>query len=217
MLTKELFTKEVTCLEEYNIASRNNLAYKFIKNQHLVHYKDDIISLKDDTFSVDGDDIILPEPSDLSSFTIDNILFNRNSSREFTQKKLTKQNLSDILYYSLGCKTPINYKKFVPQSGGLNSVEAFVFVLFSEDLPLGLYHYNSQKNSLTNIKIGNFSVWLNEHVFYQEEYSNATFVIVLTSNIGKLQKKYGLRSYRLGLLDVGHVSQNIYLISTAFR
>jgi hypothetical protein len=97
MLTKELFTKEVTCLEEYNIASRNNLAYKFIKNQHLVHYKDDIISLKDDTFSVDGDDIILPEPSDLSSFTIDNILFNRNSSREFTQKNL--QNKTCLIYY----------------------------------------------------------------------------------------------------------------------
>jgi nitroreductase len=31
----------------------------------------------------------------------------------------------------------------------------------------------------------------------------------------RLQTKYGIRGYRFALLDVGHVSQNIYLVGTA--
>jgi SagB-type dehydrogenase family enzyme len=38
---------------------------------------------------------------------------------------------------------------------------------------------------------------------------------VLTAAVGRLAAKYGPRAYRLALLDVGHVSQNIHLVATA--
>ncbi|HNB21307.1 MAG TPA: nitroreductase family protein, partial [Candidatus Melainabacteria bacterium] len=49
----------------------------------------------------------------------------------------------------------------------------------------------------------------------QAELSEASALIFLASNQGRLRSKYGPRAYRLGLLDAGHVSENIYLVSAA--
>lgn len=212
-----MFKKEDSILEDYNIASRNSQAYKFIKNQHLVHYKDDIIKLNEDLLNISGEEFFLPEASDFSEYTFDQVLFNRKSSRDFKGLRLDSSKISDILFYSLGCKSLLNNRKFVAQSGGLNSVEAFVFIQSAENISSGLYFYNSKNHSLVLKKHGNFSTWFREHVFYQTEYADASMIIMLTSNQGKLNKKYGLRAYRLSLLDVGHVSQNIYLICSALK
>jgi len=52
-------------------------------------------------------------------------------------------------------------------------------------------------------------------VFYQGEFADAAMQVALTCSIGRLMEKYGSRGYRLGLLDAGHVSQTLYLVSAA--
>lgn len=215
-----MFDKSISLAEEYHAASKNGAGYKFIKNGHLVHYQDDVVALK----SVDYIDcsnttnkIKLEKPSDLDEVLFTDVLYGRQSSRDFDSRPVSLSNLSDLLYYSNGYKNVTQGTKFVPSSGGLNSVELFVIAFSTEQVPKGIYHYNAKTHELELVRRGAFETWVEEHVFYQEEYSKASFIIVMASTIGKLNKKYGLRSYRLALLDVGHVSQNMYLLASALK
>lgn len=213
-----MLERELSVTEEYHFASKNNGTHKFIKNQHLVHYRDDILRLKNvETIQVSGKNFKLPQPSDVSEISLAKVFFKRKSERDFNDRPISTQNLSDLLYYSNGYKNPTSSKKYVPTSGGLNSVESFVIILSSEEFERGIYHYNPKGHFLTLTQKGNFKVWVEEHVFYQQEYASASVIIVLASAFGKLARKYGHRAYRLSLLDVGHVSQNIYLMSAALN
>ena len=40
-------------------------------------------------------------------------------------------------------------------------------------------------------------------------------LVILAGDVARLKAKYGERGYRLSLIDVGHVSQTVYLICTA--
>ena len=215
-----MFDKSISLAEDYHAASRNGAGYKFIKNGHLVHYEDDVVALK----SVDYIDctstakkIKLERPTDLDDVLFLDVLFGRKSSRNFDSKLVSFSNLSDLLYYGNGYQDIDKGTKFVPSSGGLNSVELFVIAFSIEQVPKGIYHYNAKKHELESVHQGAFEIWAKEHIFYQEEYARASFVVVFASAVGKLGKKYGLRSYRLSLLDVGHVSQNMYLLASALK
>lgn len=65
------------------------------------------------------------------------------------------------------------------------------------------------------IREGEFGLWLKSSVFYQPEFADAAVLLVLVSSVKRLTSKYGIRGYRLALMDVGHVSQNIQLAATA--
>lgn len=211
-----MFERKITIAEDYHFSSRNNKGYKFLKNEHLVHYREDILKLKSRSYvEYLGDGIQLPEPSILNDYSLKDALYNRKSQRNFNGSPIDLQKISNILYYSNGYRSIEKAQKFIPSSGGLNSVELFVMILNSESIPKGIYYYDPKEHTLMNVHYGDFSIWAKEHVFYQDEYSYASCIIILTSMVGKLSMKYGLRAYRLSLLDVGHVSQNIYMLSAA--
>lgn len=213
-----MLKRETSLAEEYHFASRNNRGYKFIKNEHLVHYRDDIVSLKRKKFvHHSGKAHELLKPLTLPDTRFVDVLQTRRSHRDFDGTPISKQELSDLLYYSNGYRNIEKGSKFTPSSGGLNSVELYAIVLSSTEVALGIYHYDATSHTLEEIQQGDFRLWADEHIFYQEEYSRASVVLVVASMFGKLSAKYGLRSYRLSLFDVGIVSQNIYLVSTALN
>lgn len=211
-----MFERKITLAEDYHFSSRNNKGYKFLKNEHLIHYREDIIKLKSKSYiEYFGNSYQLPPPylEDHDSFK--RVIQNRKSRRNFNKSAIDVQKLSNILYFSNGYRDVEKGQKYVPSSGGLNSVELFVIVLNSIEIEKGIYYYNPNEHQLTTIHTGDFATWTREHIFYQDEYSDASCVVVLASLAGKLTMKYGLRSYRLALLDIGHVSQNIYLLGSA--
>ena len=215
-----MFDKSISLAEDYHAASKNGAGYKFIKKGHLVHYQDDIVALKSINYvnySQTEKKITLKPPSSLDDILFADVLHGRISSRDFDSKPISLCKLSDLLYYGNGYKNPTHGTKFVPSSGGLNSVELFVIAFSVEQVPKGIYYYNAKTHQLESVHQGAFETWVEEHVFYQEEYSKASFVMVMASTVGKLNKKYGLRAYRLALLDIGHVSQNIYLLASALK
>lgn len=210
-----MFDQQLYPSQKYHSASKNNSGFMHALNEHLIHYRDDIVKLKDKvSFSFRGTTVPLPRAV-LPNVSMEHVLENRRSRRDFTHNPITLKNLATLLHYSAGYKHSEAKHKYVPSSGGMNSVEVFAFVLSSEEIPLGAYHYSSFNHELELVNLGDYREWLKTHVFFQQEFSQASVVFVLTSMIGKLTKKYLMRSYRLGLIDVGHVSQNLYLAGTA--
>ncbi|MEL6866761.1 MAG: SagB/ThcOx family dehydrogenase [Bacteroidota bacterium] len=205
----------------YHVESRNNLGYKFIKNQHLVHYREDITQLKNvKPVEAKGDRVALPLAQLPDDKSLREVLYERKSHRDFDGSSISATQLATILYYANGYKSMnsefgTTFRKFVPSSGGLNSVEVFAIVLNVDGVEQGIYHYDSERHEIIRIAQGDYTTWTREHIFYQTEYADASVVLVLASAFGKLAQKYGLRAYRLSLLDVGHISQNVYLCSTA--
>jgi SagB-type dehydrogenase family enzyme len=93
----------------------------------------------------------------------------------------------------------------------------YVLALNVADLEKGIYHYDVRAHGLKKIKLGDFKEWSKRMLLLQSELCDSAALIFLASNQGRLRSKYGPRAYRLGLLDAGHVSENLYLVSAALN
>jgi SagB-type dehydrogenase family enzyme len=213
-----MFTKEIYNHIEYHLTSANSKIHFNNKTEYLKHFSDEIVKLQNDVGlnHYKGNFVKLIPPTPITD-SFENVLNKRKSDRNFTGYKLSLSEISTILHYSGGYNANRMGRKFTPSSGGFNSVEIFSIILCSDEVTNGIYHYNAKEHQLQEISIGKYDKWLSNHVFFQKEYADASMVLVLVANVGRLASKYLSRAYRLALLDTGHVSQNIYLSSTALN
>jgi SagB-type dehydrogenase family enzyme len=153
--------------------------------------------------------------------SIKDAIQSRSSGRDFAQRPLPFAELATLLRLANGVQAthslgdqPVFYRRAAANSGGLGSVEIYPTALNVEGLPSGIYHFDTVRHELARLHRGDFRDWLREVIFFQLEFSRAAVALIITSAIGRLRAKYGQRGYRFALLDVGHVSENIYLVST---
>lgn len=166
-----------------------------------------------------GSRISLPVNAVRADMPLYEAIEKRQSGRQWADSPLGIEHLGRILYLSNGIRNPEVSRqgsgRNVPNAGGLGSVETFVVVLNVKTVPAGIYHFDSTSHDLALIAAGDYRKWVELNVCIQEEFSEASAILILASSQGRLSRKYGVRAYRLGLLDAGHVSQNIYLSATA--
>jgi SagB-type dehydrogenase family enzyme len=211
--------------EHYHVSTRNNSFTKDCYKAHETHYSPWVQQLVADAplHREDLSRVSLPEPSlDSLQMSVGEALARRRSGRVYGSEPLKAVDVSTLLAGALGVHRTLNaseqritYRRTVTNSGNLGSVEAYPVVLAVDDVPPGIYHFDSIRHDLALLRGGFFREWLRELVLYQLEFADAAVAVVLTSAFGRLKAKYGPRGYRLGLLDVGHVSQNAYMIATA--
>ena len=205
-------------LEEYHVASRSSGALKNNRSAHLVHYQPHVQELvRHAPLRMNAQTrLSLPERMQVNA-GLGEVILRRISGRDFSREPLRGEQLYTLLYManavSPGPSNPL--RRNVPSAGNLGSVEVFPIIMNVDGLQPGIYHFDTVAHDLALLRPGDFRTWLRERVFYQLEFPEAAMVFVLTSAIGRLAAKYGQRAYRLGLLDVGHVSENIYLVGTA--
>lgn len=212
-----------TLAEEYHVASRNQAGFKHLVREHLVHYSAEIEKLVAGAplHLTNEPHTQLPSTRASAALSLEDAIIGRASSHNFGLAPLPIEALCTLLYLGNAVRTTdrteggIRYQRNAPNSGNLGSVEVYPIVLNVLGIEPGIYHYDSVSHDLVELQKGNFATWLREHVFFQIEFSHPSVALVLTASIGRLTAKYGLRAYRLALLDTGHVSQNIYLVSTA--
>ncbi len=163
------------------------------------------------------DHISLPKPA-LPKKNIRTVFTERHSFRDFQPNnliKLTKREISTLLYYSAGLKqtkkTVSNYR-FYPSAGGRYPLEVY-FISHNTEYLRGVYHYYLRNHSierLTTIKSHEL-----KKCFLQKWVVNASILILITAIFDRTASKYGNRGYRYILQESGHLAQNIYLICAA--
>jgi SagB-type dehydrogenase family enzyme len=208
---------------EFHVASRNQAAYKRFYKAHDIHYEPSIRELVTDApLEFSGNRRVeLPSGDDSVEGSVLSTIRARGSGRAFRADPLPASTLSTVLRHSnavmAATQTPEGafYRRAAANSGDLGSVEIFPIVLNVAGVDPGIYHFDSIRHDLAELRIGHFGDWLREFVLFQTELSTAAVALVLTAAVGRLQTKYGIRGYRFALLDIGHVSQNIYLVGTA--
>jgi SagB-type dehydrogenase family enzyme len=207
---------------EFHVASRNLGAYKGMFKAHEVHYEPFVQRLVTTApLHLDGyPRIALPPPVPVR-MPVEDAIRGRASGRAFGDRPLSAAELGTLLRFANGVQQtrtigaePVFYRRPAPNSGDLGSVEIFPIALNVDGVPAGIYHFDTVHHDLARLYGGEFRSWLREVVLYQLELAEAAVAFVLTAAVGRLQAKYGLRGYRFALLDVGHVSENLYLVGT---
>jgi SagB-type dehydrogenase family enzyme len=212
--------------EEYHISTQASGATKRMFTTHEVHYLPEIQKLAAEApLHLDRRTrVALPIRQRADRMTLDQAIISRRSGRRFGDSSLPAAELASVLFLGNGVRERSGeglderfYQRNVPNSGNLGSVEIYPIILNVAAIEPGIYHYDSVAHDLAQLRAGQFRTWLKEMVLFQLEFASAAVALALTSAVGRLQSKYGLRGYRLGLIDVGHVAENIYLAATAFN
>lgn len=210
--------------EEYQVATRNPSYSKRFYKAHETHYAPWVQRLVTDApLHIEGTPrIALPEPDpSLLEMPVGQAVARRHSGRVYGDSPLSTVQLATLLGTAIGVRRAGgdtdsgSPRRNVTNSGNLGSVEMYPVAFNVDGVDPGIYHFDSVAYDLALIQRGMFRDWLREVVLYQLEFADAAVALILTSAFGRLKAKYGPRGLRLGLLDVGHVSQNVYLIATA--
>ncbi len=150
------------------------------------------------------------------------LLFRRRSSRVFNKYKINVCEIYNIIYNAYGIreyeKEAYRIKNFPlrtsPTSGGLQCIDLFIFVNYSQDLDKSILYYNLITSSLEIV-----SDLYDPYIFYNicignEFVVNASIIVALVADLSKIFWKYKTLSLKLAFLDSGFVGENLYLAST---
>jgi SagB-type dehydrogenase family enzyme len=159
----------------------------------------------------------LPDPHEinLKKITINEVIENRKSVRSYSNKPITKQELSYLLWSTQGVKKVIQRPvtlRTVPSAGARHCFETYVLVNNVEGLKPGLYRFLAIDHKLQEVNISSgLSEKITKACFNQRFIMQSAVTFIWTAVAYRMMWRYGERGYRYMHLDAGHVCQNLYL------
>ncbi|OAV71085.1 FMN reductase [NAD(P)H] [Bacteroidales bacterium Barb6] len=127
------------------------------------------------------------------------VLANRKSDRTFSEKPLSQQDLSDLLWAANGVNRP-NGMRTAPSA--INAQEVDVYVILKE----GAYLYDATAHALNPVATGDYRVAV---AGGQDFAAVAPVSLVLVADLSRFGGKIGEQSQLMGAVDAGIVCQNI--------
>lgn len=158
----------------------------------------------------------LPEPILKGEMTVEETMLKRRSIRNYLDKDLTLEQLSQLLWAAQGITSEWGGRT-APSAGATYPLEIYVLVRRVEGLEKGIYHYNPGDHSLNSIKYGDYSDDLTREGVSQEWIGEGSINIIMTADFSRTTSTYGERGIRYVYLEAGHSAQNIYLQTTALN
>src|SRR5262249_31567088 len=131
-----------------------------------------------------------------------------------------------VLYRAFGARVVDDFapglqlaKKGVPSAGGLHPTEAYLLVQGVEGVACGLYHYHCVDHVLEALHMldaPQVRLLARRFVAAQAHFENAHVMVIPTVRFRRNFWKYRnhAKAYRALVLDVGHLSQTLYLAAT---
>ena len=179
-----------------------------------------------------GEVFALPAPDveRLKQLSLWDALIARKTTREFTGEPVDLGAVSDILHATFGAvhgpdRSDVDaygiksygYRRTSPSGGSLQMAEPYLINLTISGLPIGVYHYHSIEHRLTRIDGELPAADLGPLLAGQNFANDLGFAIFMVARFDKMWWKYPhSRSYRVALMDVGHLSQTFHLACTGY-
>jgi putative peptide maturation dehydrogenase len=158
---------------------------------------------------------------------LDALLDGRVTCRNFAADRVMPQaDFAAVLYRAYGARIVDDYapgvqilKKGVPSAGGLHPTEAYLLVRHVEGIAPGLYHYHPVDHALEPIRAlspEEASALARRFVGAQAYLVGAHAFVIPVSRFRRNFWKYRnhAKAYRALILDIGHLSQTMYLAAT---
>ncbi|MEE1940884.1 SagB/ThcOx family dehydrogenase [Streptomyces sp. TRM 70361] len=163
----------------------------------------------------------LPEPEPLPGITLADAVERRSSATTYAPRPLPLTALAALLEGAAGIRgrrPGYNVRDFpvrrAPSAGGLAPVDVYVVANDVTGLDRGLYCYRPGGRELTVVDSGNMRGKVTEAGIAADWLFHAPAVLFLALNMGRVEWKYGVRSYRYAHVDLGVLTQNLYLVAT---
>ncbi|MBM3238933.1 SagB/ThcOx family dehydrogenase [Candidatus Poribacteria bacterium] len=161
--------------------------------------------------------IDLPKPQEIrvKSISLREAIENRRSIRRYSQKPLTMEELSYLLWCTQGVKEVAQGHatfRTVPSAGARHAFETYILVNNVEGLQSGIYRFLAIEHKLIEMDTDpNIADQMVEACFGQAFVKTSAVTFVWTAVAYRMKWRYGERGYRYMHLDAGHVCQNLYL------
>ncbi len=159
----------------------------------------------------------LPEPGLLPDKEVNflEMIEMRSSIREYSDKELTLQELSFLLWSTQGVKMALptgGTMRTVPSAGARHAFETYLLVHRVENLTSGLYRFLALGHALLPIApINEADDALLKGFKSSNMVKNSAVTFLWCADYHRMEYKFGPRSARYLFLDAGHVCQNLYL------
>jgi len=157
----------------------------------------------------------------------DHMLAKRTTCRNFdVRRSVSWEQLAQLLHRTVKAQAVVQVeedteflKKNVPSGGGLHATETYLLVQRVEGLEPGLYHYHPVKHALAALPRRcdrPLQDVANAMLSGQDWFAGAAAHLVLVPRFARTYWKYRnhAKAYRALLLDVGHISQALYMAAT---
>lgn len=160
------------------------------------------------------DRVRLPSPCRKGDFSLEEVLQQRRSVREFGRGQLQLADVSQILWSAQGITHADGFRT-APSAGALYPLEIYLAVGNVADLPAGVYRYEPGGHELILIQSGDLRARLASAAFGQTWIRSAPALLAIAGVYQRTTRKYGKRGQRYVDIEVGHAAQNVYLQATA--
>lgn len=165
----------------------------------------------------------LVDPPVRSTHGFFDVVRSRASRRDFGTGPLDGDRLLALFSWTFGVRdtvfaydfrdTPL---RFTPSAGGLASVDAYVITGAVEGLAPGSYYFDAEQGLIPLVE-GIMLPNLAALRAGQEWLSEASALVVLVSNTGRVKSKYASMAPKLALLDAGVCLGHLELVAAALE
>jgi SagB-type dehydrogenase family enzyme len=167
--------------------------------------------------------IKLPHPRTRGDQSLEEILLNRRSRRQFQISSLSPTEISQILWAAYGLKEPGRGKRYsgianrtCPSAGALFPLEIYLVAGDIIDITSGFYHFIPDEHALKLIHDKDLREDLYNIAYPREMIRVAPASLVYAAVEGKVKERYGERGRQRYIpMDIGHSAQNVYLQAEA--
>ena len=166
---------------------------------------------------------ILPPPVTESGVSVEEAIASRRSRRDFQDKPLTVEQLSQILWAAYGITQPVPDNpqlrgglRTTPSAGALFPLEIYVVIGNVTGIELGVYKYDSEQHKIIRTINRDVREELSAAALNQLMIRDAPITIVYTAVFDRVVERYGARGReRYVFMEIGHSAQNVYLQAEA--
>ena len=150
------------------------------------------------------------------------VLLARKTHRDFSRKQVPLNTISTLLHHTWGVTGKIDappfgrlFHKTSPSAGARHPGEVYMLAIRVKGLAKGLYHYDGLHHRLERIGSAKVAKKAALYAAQQEFVADASAVFIMTAVFPRVLWKYRFaRSYRVVLLDAGHLCQTFCLVAT---
>jgi SagB-type dehydrogenase family enzyme len=148
------------------------------------------------------------------------IINQRESRRSFTDQPMTMLELSFLLWTTQGIKNVrgANYAtlRTVPCGGARHEFETYLALRKIEGVRMGVYHYLPMTHQIEFLtEITNFEEQITGALEGQKWAASANVVFIWSVIPYRSEWRYSFFAHRIMLVDIGYVSQNLYIACEA--
>lgn len=160
-----------------------------------------------------GESISLPRPETKGKISLEQLIKERRSVRNYSDRKLNIKQVSQLLWSAQGITDENENKRAVPSAGALYPL--LVYVLVNEkgvsELPAGVYRYEPGEHKLVLIRKGDLSTNLASACLNQSFIASAPVKFIMVGDPTRTERKYKERAWLYIHLEAGMASQNLIL------